>query len=212
MFRYLCPAAISKTHSCPHFLMKPRIIFNYQKKDYAFVIDGIQQKIKTNADKQKISCILSYLSSNQTLCIGDLISKFDQEHLIKKDDKLIEFIEKNAETYDKVKTLPSSQLLAYFKYYNNFSPYSTQHGIKGAEFDNVLVVMDNGNWNKYNFRYYFEKTAGKESIIQRTERIFYVCCSRAKENLIVYYPCPTEKTINYAKVLFSPENVLRMTE
>ena len=23
MFRYLCPAAISKTHSCPHFLMKP---------------------------------------------------------------------------------------------------------------------------------------------------------------------------------------------
>ena len=24
MFRYLCPAAISKTHSCPHFLMKPQ--------------------------------------------------------------------------------------------------------------------------------------------------------------------------------------------
>ena len=30
MFRYLCPAAISKTHSCPHFLMKPQInvLFN----------------------------------------------------------------------------------------------------------------------------------------------------------------------------------------
>ena len=27
MFRYLCPAAISKTHSCPHFLMKPPIYF-----------------------------------------------------------------------------------------------------------------------------------------------------------------------------------------
>lgn len=26
MFRYLCPAAISKTHSCPHFLMKPLTI------------------------------------------------------------------------------------------------------------------------------------------------------------------------------------------
>ncbi len=26
MFRYLCPAAISKTHSCPHFLMKPQKI------------------------------------------------------------------------------------------------------------------------------------------------------------------------------------------
>lgn len=30
MFRYLCPAAISKTHSCPHFLMKPqKIIINF---------------------------------------------------------------------------------------------------------------------------------------------------------------------------------------
>ena len=26
MFRYLCPAAISKTHSCPHFLMKPLFV------------------------------------------------------------------------------------------------------------------------------------------------------------------------------------------
>ena len=29
MFRYLCPAAISKTHSCPHFLMKPPISMYY---------------------------------------------------------------------------------------------------------------------------------------------------------------------------------------
>lgn len=58
-----------------------------------------------------------------------------------------------------------------------------------------------------NFEYYFEKTLGKESIIQRTERIFYVCCSRAKENLVVYYPNPTAQIIEQAKKLFGKENV-----
>ena len=39
MFRYLCPAAISKTHSCPHFLMKPLIS--------SFEISGIKISLKT---------------------------------------------------------------------------------------------------------------------------------------------------------------------
>ena len=37
MFRYLCPAAISKTHSCPHFLMKPH------ENAYFFIIDEINR-------------------------------------------------------------------------------------------------------------------------------------------------------------------------
>lgn len=101
-------------------------------------------------------------------------------------------------------------MVAYYKYYNNFSPYSTQHGIKGAEFDNVLVVMDNGRWNQYNFQYYFEKAKGKDSIIARTEKIFYVCCSRAKENLIVYYPNPTIEVLRTAEDLFGKDNIYKL--
>ena len=194
-----------------HLLKIGGILFYYSAKDFPHVIDEIQRKIRTNADKQQISSVLSRLSENLDVSVEELINGFDKEHLIRKDDRFNEFLENHAETYDKIKILPASQVLAYFKYYNDFSPYSTQHGIKGAEFDNVLVVMDNGNWNMYNFKYYFEGTPGKESVIQRTERIFYVCCSRAKDNLVVYYPKPTVQIIERAKKLFGAENVHVLT-
>ena len=106
--------------------------------------------------------------------IDNIITCFDCEKILCKDNLFDEYIAKYSETYEAVKLLPLSQVIAYFNYYNNFSPYSTQHGIKGTEYDNVLVVMDNGKWNNYNFKYYFERTTGKETIINRTEQIFYV--------------------------------------
>lgn len=183
------------------------ILYHYKEKQFSYVIDEIQTKIKSNADKQRVSKELSSISSNLAIEIGTIIDKFHCEKFVRKDDKLDEYIEKHEDIYEKIKKLPSSQILAYYSYYNSFSPYSTQHGIKGAEFDNVLVVMDNGRWNNYNFKYYFEKTPDKESVIRRTERIFYVCCSRAKENLVVYYPKPSVATLTQAKVLFGEENV-----
>ena len=70
--------------------------------------------------------------------------------------------------------------------------------------------MDNGKWNNYNFEYYFEQTPKKESVIQRTEKIFYVCCSRAKNNLIVYYPNPSNSIIKKAEELFGKNNVKKL--
>lgn len=190
-----------------HLLRIGGILFYYGKKDFAYVISEMQCKIKNTADKRRISEALSRLHANLDINIEQLVETFDIERFVRKDDGFIEFLKNHSETYEKIKLLPASQVLAYFKYYNEFSPYSTQHGIKGAEFDNVLVIMDNGRWNNYNFNYYFEQTPNKESVIQRTERIFYVCCSRAMNNLVVYYPNPTPKIIERAKALFGAENV-----
>jgi DNA helicase-2/ATP-dependent DNA helicase PcrA len=193
-----------------HLLRIGGILYYYAEKNFAYVIGEIQRKINNNTDKKTISKLLSDINDDVAMSIGDLIERFDKERLAKKDDRLDEFLENHSEVYEKIKVLPKSQVIAYFKYYNNFSPYSTQHGIKGAEFDNVLVVMDNGRWNNYNFKYYFEDTPDKESIIERTERIFYVCCSRAMANLVVYYPKPTPRIIERAKVLFGEENVCQI--
>ncbi|CFX99705.1 P-loop containing nucleoside triphosphate hydrolase [Syntrophomonas zehnderi OL-4] len=190
-----------------HLLKIGSILFCYGRKDFAYVISEMQRKIKNASDKKQISESLSRLYANLNISIEQLIEAFDKERFVRKDDRFNEFLENHAETYDKIKVLPASQVLAYFKYYNDFSPYSTQHGIKGAEFDNVLVIMDNGRWNNYNFKYLFERTPGKESVIQRTERIFYVCCSRAMDNLVVYYPNPSARIIAQAKALFGDENV-----
>lgn len=185
------------------------ILYHYKKKNYAFVINKIEQKIKTNSDKKKISSALSETLKNlePDMRIETLIDEFDRARLVRKDDTWNAYVEKHAEVYEKVKNLPASQVLSYFAYYNDCSPYSTQHGVKGAEFDNVLVIMDNGKWNNYNFKYYFEKTPEKESIIKRTQRLFYVCCSRAKDNLIVFYPKPTPQIITQAKAMFGEKNV-----
>lgn len=194
-------------HLARHLLKIAGILFYYGKKDFAYVISEIQCKIKNSSDKRHISEALSRLYANLDISVEQLIEVFDKERFVRKDDRFNEFLENHAETYDKIKAVPASQVLAYFKYYNDFSPYSTQHGIKGAEFDNVLVIMDNGRWNNYNFKYYLEQTPGKESVIQRTERIFYVCCSRTINNLVVYYPNPTTKIVAQAKALFGDENV-----
>jgi DNA helicase-2/ATP-dependent DNA helicase PcrA len=191
-----------------HLLKIGEMLYFYEQRKYAAVIGSIHKKIKANIDKKAIGTVLTKILSDTSQNIEAVINTLDQERLLKKDERLDEYIEKHAEIFDKVKVLPVSQLRAYYDYYNEFSAYSTQHGIKGAEFDNVLVIMENGGWNNYNFKYYFDKTAGKESIIARTERIFYVCCSRAIENLIIYYPSPTPQTISQAKKLFGDANVI----
>lgn len=194
-----------------HLLQIGNIIYNYKKKCFPVVLDSMHRKIKTNEDKKCVSKVLSDIESSIDITtIEEIINRFDKEEILKIDDRFNQYVETYVETYNKVKKLSSSQILSYFSYYNSHSPYSTQHGIKGAEFENVLVVMDNGRWNNYNFNYYFEQTPNKESVIQRTERIVYVCCSRAKNNLIVYYPKPTAAIIERAKELFGVDNVKKM--
>ncbi|MGR5879170.1 hypothetical protein ACT7DO_07340 [Bacillus pacificus] len=59
-----------------------------------------------------------------------------------------------------------------FKYLEGFTPFSTQHKIKGEEFDNVLVILDNGKWNKYNFEYLFCNRVDKRRVLERSQKIF----------------------------------------
>lgn len=95
-------------------------------------------------------------------------------------------------------------------------PFSTQHKIKGLEFRDVLIILHNGGWNNYNFEYLFDPdiqetltSAQKKSypnILNRTKKLFYVCCTRAKDNLVVYYSAPSAGVIKTAENLFGKEN------
>jgi DNA helicase-2/ATP-dependent DNA helicase PcrA len=67
-------------------------------------------------------------------------------------------------------------------------------------------VLDNGRWTKYNFKQYFEEN-GKDTIIERTSRLFYVCCSRAMNNLVVYCADPSSLMLVSAKKKFGETNV-----
>lgn len=91
-----------------------------------------------------------------------------------------------------------SELWAHRRYMLEESPFATHHGVKGAQFERVLVVLDDEEaaYNLYSYGKYLGFTplsdnddariaAGEESVLDRTRRLFYVCCSRAVKDLAI---------------------------
>lgn len=98
---------------------------------------------------------------------------------------------------------PAREFWGYRDYLAQQSPFSTQQGIKGAEFERVLVILDDDEGSFFLFSYdklfgvkkpsardVENATAGQDTPIERTRRLFYVCCTRALTDLAVVYFSP----------------------
>ncbi len=87
----------------------------------------------------------------------------------------------------KLLAIPYIEISNYRAVLQNDLPYSTKHGVKGDEFQNVLVILDDvgANWNQYSFGKLLTGTDTSEGRTKRSRNLFYVCCSRAKDKLIV---------------------------
>jgi DNA helicase II / ATP-dependent DNA helicase PcrA len=91
--------------------------------------------------------------------------------------------------------MPTSELFAYRDFIEENTPYSTQHGVKGEEYPNVLVVFDDveANWNQYSFsKLLTPATAGEptEGQQERGRKLAYVCFSRAEQHLKILFFTP----------------------
>jgi DNA helicase-2/ATP-dependent DNA helicase PcrA len=90
---------------------------------------------------------------------------------------------------DGLLTYKTNELASYRKFILGLTPYSTQHGVKGGEFEKVLVVFDDieANWHNYSFsRSFTPATAGREPTDgqrQKSLNLAYVCFSRAERDL-----------------------------
>ena len=85
-------------------------------------------------------------------------------------------------------SMETAELEAYCDFIKENTAYSTQHGVKGEEYSDVLVVFDDieAAWNNYSFsKLLTPKTSGEptEGQSRRSEKLAYVCFSRAEENL-----------------------------
>lgn len=109
-----------------------------------------------------------------------------------------EELTKEVSAMDAFLACPASQFWGYYTYVNEESPFSTQQGIKGAEFERVLVVLDDDEGTHVQFSYdkylgikppsdrdQANRREGKETAVERTRRLFYVCCTRALKDLVV---------------------------
>lgn len=136
--------------------------------------------------------VLSYLHLPAPVDVEDGDDAEDEDE----DDG--EDLTKEVSAMDAFLACPASQFWGYYNYVNEDSPFSTQQGIKGAEFERVLVVLDDDEGTHVQFSYdkYLgikplsdrdqeNRREGKETSVERTRRLFYVCCTRAMKDLVV---------------------------
>lgn len=95
---------------------------------------------------------------------------------------------------------PAHELWPYERYVSEGSPFATQQGVKGAQFDRVIVVMDEeeSDYNLYDYEELFgvkeispdnrkKMENGEDTSWNRTLRLLYVSCTRAKRGLVLAF-------------------------
>lgn len=194
-----------------HLFKIQRNIELYNDKQFnEFLRKTDYPQIRTISDKRTLKNNIENLINVGNKTIEEVINDAHKMHICLIDEKLERFKLEKAYVYDRVKTIKYSEFQKLYEYLEGKTPFSTQHKTKGAEFDNVLVVLDNGGWNNYNFESVFIDNGKSDTVKSRSLKIFYVCCTRTKENLAIFYHMPSVNVITKAKEWFGEDNVIKL--
>ncbi|CUI05662.1 possible DNA helicase [Janthinobacterium sp. CG23_2] len=146
-------------------------------------------------DGKSIGDILRYSRENE-LCPASkrLAENLDRERRAEPFDEEIHALEKGDWLADEFFGMGLKEIAKYCEFIDDNTEFSTQHGVKGEEYDSVLVVIDDvgSAWNNYSFAKTLTPIAagGEPTERQRrlTNNLAYVCFSRAEKDLrIVMY-------------------------
>lgn len=176
-------------------------------------------KIRKFEDKKIWTESLELLmQARDTGTIGDVIEVLKNtkrprlpEKLVEREARYLELMTKPDEELEPKETteiqfhdalfkVPFRELRNVERYIQEKTLFSTQHGVKGAQFENVLVVLGCG-WNHYNWNQMLEYMRngvanGKDETFERWRNLFYVACSRPKKRLSLLF---TQKLSTDAK-------------
>lgn len=110
------------------------------------------------------------------------------------------------------------EVINAIKFHKQETEYSTDHGVKGKEYENVFLILGRG-WNNYKFDELLPINSTQirdEKILQayiRNRNLFYVCCSRAKKRLALFITVPVVGTfMSYLENVFGTENITTYSE
>lgn len=159
-----------------------------------------------------VSRLVTMLADTSTSTIEELIHMCADTGLLRIDPRLQRHLDTDRNGADEVEggtPQDAPSIIAFLEcrcrefwgfqsYIQDESPFATQHGIKGSEFERVLTILDDdeGSYNLYSYDKYFgiqtlsptdiaNIAEEKDSVLDRTRRLFYVSCSRATDELAV---------------------------
>jgi DNA helicase-2/ATP-dependent DNA helicase PcrA len=97
------------------------------------------------------------------------------------------------ERLNKLRQVSYLEIKALDKFIDGHTPFSTKHGVKGAQFENVLIVFGRG-WADYDFNQFLEWAKNPDQIppdkiptFERNRNLFYVTCSRPMKRLALLF-------------------------
>lgn len=159
-------------------------------------------------DKLYLKQAIEYLVKHDDKRIEDVLVFAKENRLLEEDELFSEYISNTGfYLWERIKNIKFQEYRKSVSYLKEFSPICTQHSVKGSEYDNVLLILES-DWNKYNFNTLFGKGSSKSTVQIRTKKLFYVCITRAKRNLIIYMTTQDPEILEKAKEFFGEENVL----
>lgn len=156
------------------------------------------QELSEHWVSDKVKDVLTYCRDHDLLSMSDrLREQLAREPRQENYDEALHGDDKGEWLADIFFTMRTGELQLYSDFILENTPYSTQHGVKGEEYSDVLVVFDDveAAWNLYSFtKLLTPHTAGKptEGQRERGRKLAYVCFSRARKNLriLLFTPDP----------------------
>lgn len=139
-----------------------------------------------------IGQVVDHLVATRRPRLPDRITDLEQS-IVEFDPDAGEEMPRSVREAQSLRDVPYRELISLRSYLEGFSPFETKHGVKGAEFENVLVVVGRG-WNQYNFKEMLELAGNPNAVpadrlatYERNRNLFYVACSRPKRRLALLF-------------------------
>ena len=179
----------------------------YQASNYGelFRLYGARPAIHTHADKQSwrndmdllmtlrregtIGGVLDHLQTTKRPVLPDRVLRREEE-LKQLNGEPVPAEATGLQRHQALRNVAYSEIAALVRFIDKQTPFATQHSVKGAEFENVLVVLG-GGWNHYNWPQLLELIETKALITANTKgfyrarNLFYVSISRPMKRLAV---------------------------
>ena len=150
-------------------------------------------------DSENVGQVLRFCRENE-LCVfpKKLLEHLDRPPRSESYCEEIHSAEKGEWLADEFFAMSTREIECFSEFINENTEFSTQHGVKGEQYDSVLVVFDDvgSAWNNYNFsKMLTPATAGSptDRQLRLSKNLAYVCFSRAEVDLrIVLFSADVE--------------------